>query len=241
MINIILCDDNAVLLEHYKKLLNELGKKYKFNISIKTFSSGESLLFNLSENANQADIIYLDIVMNNINGIEVANQLREINCFSEIIFLTSSEEYVFESFDSSPLNYIIKGSHLEKEKFEKIFLSAIEITQKQVKEVICFENRQEKKIIKLHEITHFEICGRKITVYNNNESFEFYETMDGLLNKLPSEIFVRCHRSFIVNIKYIGILTSKMLSLETGEEIPIGITYAKDVKATLSNHLIGNL
>ena len=241
MINIILCDDNAALLEHYTKLLNELGQKHNLNISIKPFKSGESLLFNLSENVNQADIIYLDIVMHNTNGIEVAKQLRDSNCHSEIIFLTSSEEYVFESFDSSPLHYIIKGSHSERENFERIFLRAIELAQNKEKAVICFENKQETKNIKLHEITYFEIRGRKITVYNNNESFEFYETMDGLQNKLPSEIFVRCHRSYIVNIKYIGTFTSKLLSLATGEEIPIGFTYAKDVKTALSNHLIGTL
>ncbi|MFA6847922.1 MAG: response regulator [Lachnospiraceae bacterium] len=110
MLNVFLCDDNEVLLTRYKKILTAIAKKHDHDVRFSLFTSGESLIFNLADSPNDADIIFLDILMGKVNGIDTARQLRAAGCTAEIIFLTSSDEFVFESFDTSPLHYILKGS-----------------------------------------------------------------------------------------------------------------------------------
>ncbi len=121
MTNIILCDDNSSLLEKYKNILHDLSQKHDFDIMITTFFSGEHLLFHLADDPNQADIIFMDILMQDLNGIDTAKRLRMLGCHSEIIFLSSSAEFVFESFDVAPLQYIIKDSESELKKLEQVF------------------------------------------------------------------------------------------------------------------------
>ncbi|MEM1486215.1 LytTR family DNA-binding domain-containing protein [Oscillospiraceae bacterium PP1C4] len=239
MINIILCDDNTVLLEKYKKVLNQLAEKYCYDISITTFFSGEQLLFHLSENPNEASIIYLDILMLDLNGIDTAKRLRQIGCHSEIIFLTSCKDFVFESFDAYPLHYIVKDSKSEREKLEQAFLKSIKLTLEKEKELfLCSRGRQKKKI-PLHKISYFEIHGRIVAVHYEGKSFDFYSNMDTLQVDLNEKFFIRCHRSFLVNLKFIDTINKDNLLLSSGDVIPLGSTYAKDVKRSFASCLSG--
>lgn len=239
MVNIYLCDDNKILLERYKKKLASLAEKYQYQVSISAFQSGEQLLFHLSDNPNEADIIYLDILMGNINGIDTAKKLREIGCLSEIIFLTSSEEFVFESFDASPLYYIVKGSATEANKMEQVFVKAMNLVMEKESEVFLCESGSLKKKIPLCKISFFEIKGRVVTVHFHEGNFDFYAGIDAIESKVNDKKFVRCHRSFVVNLRYIDAIHKNDLLLTTGEVIPLGATYAKGVKLAFSSSLSG--
>lgn len=238
MTSIYLCDDNEVLLSRYKQQITELALKHSVEYCITTFTSGEQLLFHLCENPNDADIIYLDIIMGKMNGLDVAKKLRETGFFGEIIFLTSSEEYVFDSFDANPLYYILKESPHEKSKLEESFLRGVSLTSKKATEFFICANRMEKKQIPLHLISYFEIHSRVVTVhYDGQKVFEFYSSMDSLLSQLNQHSFIRCHRSYVIGLKYIDTLDAKDVLLTTGKKIPIGTTYMKDLKLAFSKSL----
>lgn len=238
MTNIYLCDDNEILLNRYKQQLIDLAIKHSVEHCITTFSSGEQLLFHLSENPNDADLIYLDIVMGKTDGLTVAKKLREQGFTGEIIFLTSSEEFVFDSFDANPLYYIIKDSSREQCKFEESFLRGISLTSKKATEFFICANRNEKKQIPLHLISYFEIQSRIVTVnYEDHKTFEFYSTMENLLSLLNPQNFIRCHRSYVISLKHIDTIEAKDVILTTGKVIPIGATYIKDLKLAFSKSL----
>lgn len=240
MIHIYLCDDNKPLREHYQNKLSLLAKKHDFQVSFSAFSSGEQLLFHLSENPNQADIIYLDILMGTLNGIETAKQLREIHCNAEIIFLTSSEAFVFQAFDTSPMNYIIKGAAEENEKLETTFVKAIHLALEKDSDVFLCRNANQRKKIPLQKISHFEIRGRIVTVYFNDETFDFYSSINTIEETLKGKNFIRCHRSYLVNFSYINSVNKTNLLLTNGMKVPLGSTYVKDVKVALSS-IISNI
>lgn len=238
MTNIYLCDDNEVLLNRYKQQITDLTVKHSIEHCITTFTSGEQLLFHLSENPNTADIIYLDILMDKMNGLEAAKKLRETGYNGEIIFLTSSEEYVFDSFDVNPLYYILKDSGNEQSKFEESFLRGISLTSKKATEFFICANRAEKKQIPLHLISYFEIRSRVVTVhYDGPKVFEFYCSMESLLSQLSRNSFIRCHRSYVISLKYIDTIEAKDVILASGIKIPIGATYMKDLKLAFSKSL----
>lgn len=238
MTNIYLCDDNDLLLNRYKQKIIDLAATHSIEHCITTFRSGEQLLFHLSENPNDADIIYLDILMGKMNGLEVAKKLREKGFYGEIVFLTSSEEFVFDSFDANPLYYILKDSSREQSKLEESFLRGISLTKKKATEVFICANRNEKKQIPLHLLSYFEIHRRIVTVnYDENKTFEFYSSMENLLSRLDRQYFIRCHRSYVINLKYIDTIEAKDVILTNKKIIPIGTTYVKDLKLAFSKSL----
>ncbi len=206
-------------------------------VTISSFSTGEQLLFHLSDNPNQADIIYLDILMGSLNGMDTAKKLRENKCKSEIVFLTTSEDYVYDAFDISPVHYLLKTA-TSPEKFEEVFLRAVELVRKKETDMFICEVANTQKVIPIKDISFFEIWKRVITVhYNGKETVEFYSTMEELEKQLMDKGFVRIHRSFIVNLHYISKFQQNSLYLKTGENIPIGVTYMKRVRQSFTEYI----
>lgn len=238
MVKVYLCDDNAVLLEKYQETLSKVAAHNGIEIACQLFSSGEQLLFHMEDDANAADIIYLDIVMPGPSGIEVAKRLRGSGCQSEIIFLTSSTEFVFDSFDVDPLHYILKGS-AEDAKFEEVFLRAVELAARKIKEIFVCKSGGVRKQIPLRSIAYFDAQNRTVVVHFDKKTFSFYSTMERLEKELDDSYFCRCHRSYIINLHFIDEMEKNELVLITGERIPIGAAYTKPLKLALSACLSG--
>ncbi|MFT3985961.1 MAG: response regulator, partial [Lachnospiraceae bacterium] len=98
LLTVYLCDDSRETIEKYSDLITRTAQKNQIDIALSVFENGESLIFHLSDTPDLPDIIYLDILMGKLNGIDTAKRLREFGCKAEIIFLTTSEDYVFDSF-----------------------------------------------------------------------------------------------------------------------------------------------
>ena len=239
MVIIYLCDDYKQMRDKYSILINKFAYKNQMTISLSTFTSGEELLFHMYDDPNQADIIFLDILMGAINGIEVAKQLRKLGCSSEIIFLTTSEDYVFEAFDISPVQYLLKNITSE-ERFEEILQRAVTLTVGKKTEMFICEYNNIRKVIPIKNISYFEIWKRLIKVHyhiHEDEIFMYYGTMEQLEQQLQNKDFVRLHRSYMVNLQYISKFQRSNLLLKTGEVIPIGVTYMKLVEQAFSNYI----
>jgi len=237
MMTVYLCDDNQEELDKYARMIDKIARKNNMAVSISSFNSGEQLLFHLSDSPDQADIIYLDILMGKLNGMETAKRLREIGCKSEIIFLTTSEDYVYDAFDISPVQYLLK-TETSTNKFEQVFLRAAALVQRKETDMFVFESGNVQKVIPAKDISYFEIWKRVVTVhYNGTEKDSFYSTMEELESRLQDKGFIRIHRSYIVSLSYISKFQQNSLFLKTGENIPIGVTYMKKVRQAFSDYI----
>ncbi|ABX41974.1 LytR/AlgR family response regulator transcription factor [Lachnoclostridium phytofermentans] len=237
MLTILLCDDNKETLSQYAGLTQKIARKNKVEVVISAFSSGEQLLFHLSDNPDKADIIYLDILMSKLNGLDTARKLRELECKAEIVFLTTSEDYVFDAFDVSPVQYLIKAT-MSAEKFEQVFLRALALVQKKATDMFLCESANTQTVIPIKDISFFEIWKRVVTVhYNRTETINFYSKMEELEKQLLNKGFVRIHRSYIVNLTYISKFQQNSLYLKTGENVPIGVTYMKQVRRAFFDYI----
>ncbi|NWL88524.1 DNA-binding response regulator [Paenibacillus sp. 79R4] len=237
MITIYLCDDNEDTIEKYGRWITDIAKRHNVEITLFTSISSEALLFHLSESPNQAAIIYMDILMGSMNGIEAARQLRESGCQAEIIFLTTSEDYVYDAFDISPVQYLLKSS-TSVERFEEVFLRAVALSEKKAASMFLCEVGNTKQLIPIKDISYFEIWKRIIMVhYNGTDTAEFYGTMDQVEQQLQNKNFIRVHRSYLVSMPYISKFQPRHLLLKTGEIIPVGVTYMKMVRQMFSEYI----
>lgn len=107
MIKIAICDDDKNIAAKVENILEEIGKENLLKISIDVFYSGESLQ-KFYENGNTYDLIYLDIEMTMLNGIEVAKYIRERDRYTIIIYISSHEEYLIQLFEVEPFRFIRK-------------------------------------------------------------------------------------------------------------------------------------
>lgn len=238
MITIFLCDDNSETVERYSNLIKQTARREQIDISISAFYNGRSLLFHMSDTPDLPDIIYLDILMDDLNGVNTAKKLRELGCYAEIIFLTSSDDYVFDSFDVSPVYYLLKAETSET-KFEQVFLRAVHLSNSKVTQKFICKSGALRKVIPIKEISHFVIWKGIVTIhYGKNEKFEYWITMEELDEQLREKNFVRTHRSYIVNLQYIAEFQRRTIILKTGEMIPVGVTYEEKVKSTFLDYMI---
>lgn len=237
MLKVVLCDDNDNSVRKYAELISQIAEKNQFEVVISCFESGESLLFHYTDTLEQIDILYLDILMNQTDGMETARKLRDCGCTAQIIFLTSCEDYVYDAFDVNAMQYLLKDD-TSLEKFELIFLRAVELASIKKDELFTFEFDGETGVIPMHEISYLEIWQRLVTVhYGDGKTAKFYGRMEQLEEKLRGKNFARSHRSFLVHLPYIMMFRHQSLLLKTGENVPVGVTYTQTLKRVFSDYI----
>lgn len=230
--NIFICDDSAEQISLCKKSLQRLCAEHGVHASIQTFPSGEALLFEAEDSYASLDLIYLDIRMPGLNGLETAKRLREIGYLGDIVFFTITPDYAIDGYDVSALHYVVK-EQTSSEKFEEIFLRACERKQRRESEVLVLTCAGESRCVPVEDIRYFEIQQRIVTVYYGTERFEFYSTMMRLEEQLFNKGFVRTHKSFLVGKRFIHSIDSTRVVLDSGEELPVGKRYYADSLASI--------
>lgn len=234
MVNICLCDDDKDILNYYCTIINKICVLNNRIINLEIFESGEGLLFEIEENIQKFDIIIIDIFMKKLNGIETAKMLRTYGYTGILIFLTSSDEFALEAFGVESLNYIIKDENQIK-RFESVFLKAVmQIEDKKNNKIIVYSNKQ-RKILDLDNIEYMESVTKKINIYYSTKKIEKINyTLNEILEQTNKYGFIRCHKSYIVNINYILSFNKMQCVLKNDIIIPIGRKYYNSFKEEFS-------
>ena len=182
---------------------------------------------------NKCDIIFLDVEMPEMNGLELIVTLREK---PQIILVTSKEEYALKAFDLDVCDYILKPPSYSR------FLKAVT----KAKEIIQHENdlpssseflfvKVDARIIKIDftEIDFVKGTGDYVTIYTDKKQYIVHSTMSGIENKLPEKYFVRVHKSYIINMRKISSIEDTNI-ISAGQIIPIGGIFKNDFFKRLS-------
>lgn len=233
MISIALCDNEDVFLDLYQSKLELISQKFNIHLDITRFSSGESLLFYLADNLNKFQIIYLDIMMNGINGVDTALEIRKLNPLVKIIFLTSSTEFVYHAFDANASNYLIKDLH--DNKFEDVFMTSVKEIQRQDNQPhFTMTSQKGSVLIPFRDIVYFESYKRLLICHTaSKKTFEYYYKISDLAEDLKDKSFILVHRSYLVNFQYILKLTKSEVYLKDGSILPVSRNNYDLVKSKL--------
>lgn len=225
MIRIAICEDQTNQQDLLKKYLQQILKDYKNSYEILIYQSGEDLLKNYPQNV---DIFILDIQMYNINGMDVARKIREIDENKvEIIFITSLVEYIQEGYEVRAYRYLLKP--INYDDLEKHMINCIKEIEKREKYLIISDKNNIKKI-KQSEITYIEIQKKDMTIHTINGDYLIKNTMDKIEREIDNISFYRCHKSFLVNLEYVERIKQYVAILENKEEVLISRHRFKDTK-----------
>jgi two-component system, LytTR family, response regulator LytT len=226
MTNIAICDDQKYELDIIVSILNEWGNRTKNYIHKEIFVDGRTLINYCVMMENQIDIILLDIQMNQMNGIEVANKIREMNQQVIIIFVTNYLDSIFEGYKVRAFRYIMKDN-MNKELLTAIEDALLELEDNQK----YFQYFAKGKTLKIFysDIIYFESKARVIDIHTVKSIEIFYGKINTIEESLKED-FIRCHQSYVVNLKYIAGIEGNYLMIITGERIPISESRKSEVK-----------
>lgn len=240
MFTICICDDNIEFLSILSNKLNNIASKNNIDINIIKYSSEKQLLFDIYEEKNIIDIYILDVLIGELTGIDIANEIRKENFFSQIIFLSSSKDHVFSALDTMPLHYLLKYE-VDDKKLEEVFMKAISIINPNKNNIFFYKTGHSIKSININKIVFFEIKNRIVFLKCNDGFIEnFYFSMKNLVEKVDNNRFIQIHRSFLVNSYYIKSIDGKNLILYDGTILPIGEKYIKNLKIQYSKFILND-
>ena len=214
------CDDDLIFLQELSNFLNQYGEQYHCNMEYEMYTNPLELVEKI-EKGIYYDVIFLDVLMPGINGIQCAKDIRSFDNFVKIVFLTSSPEFAVESYSVRAYQYLLKP--VQK---ENLFLT-LKLLEKEseTEETNLFIVKSKNGItrISLSKLEYCEVMNRKIILHlSNGEECECNLRMNELEEKINQfQMFLKPHRSFLVNMDYIRTLTTHSIILECGTKIPV--------------------
>ncbi|MEG0456793.1 MAG: LytTR family DNA-binding domain-containing protein [Oscillospiraceae bacterium] len=224
MLKIIICDDEQSSLENTKKFIQTWAIKKNIMTKLFSFNNGQALLEKLK--IINPDIIFLDIMMPNLNGINTAKEVRDKNKNVKIIFITASPEFALDSYSVKANGYCLKPIDQKRiseilEDFEQEYNENFKFIM--VKTDYCY------KKINYNQIEYIEAQNKKVGFFlDSGEKFEAIEPFRVFEEILLKEFcFFKCHRSYIVYIPNVDHFNSFEIKTKSGVTIPISRSHAK--------------
>lgn len=229
MLKIAVCDDETYYLNRIVDLLKrELKKRDIRDYIIEEYVLGTSLL---KENRFlEYDIVFLDINMPEINGLKIAERIREIRTKVILVFVTAFIDYALEGYKTEAIRFLLKDT------LEQTMPECVEaITRKlalQTYKMKC-SCREGEKEIPIDRICYIESKAHRLffnILENESEQYNLYDKLDNMEEQLSMYGFLRIHKSFLVNTKYIEEIVNYVVWLKDGRQLPVPRERFKQVK-----------
>lgn len=228
MINCIAIDDEPralEVIERYCGKINDLALKATFREPVKAIEF---------INHEKIDLIFLDINMPDINGLQL---IATLAAKPMVIFTTAYSNYAVESYNLNAIDYLLKPITFERfvaavNKASAIFGAKSKAAKNESSETIFIKSGSQTHQVKVSDILYLEKDGNYITVYLKNKRILMRENMADIFNIIPANEFVRVHKSYIVAIEHITMIEIHQLTIN-GEKIPIGSTYRELLRTRL--------
>lgn len=227
--NILICDDAT----NDSQALLKIIRKYEYNMDISIFNFADDAISAIKDGYN-FDIAFLDIIMPNINGIQLAEKFRSLGFTGYIVFLTSSNDYACESYNVNAFSYLLKPA-CEKSVFKLIDKIKDNIENKDNTGILV-NTKQASQFILFSEILYVDVMSHTVSLYlTNGNKLELYTTLRDFSQKLLCDNrFAYCHRSYIVNIYKIKTIKLNTLILYNDNCLPISKKF-NDIKSKYLN------
>ena len=194
---IAICDDEVSMVQ----ILEEKIKKLLPDAVIEKYLSGDELI----ASGSKPDILFLDIQMPGMDGMETAKMLRQDNEDMILIFVTAAEEYVFQAFDVGAFHYLVKP--FSDEKLKEVVTKAVHNIKRSSRlekdeKYIMVQTAGSHIKIFLRDIVYAEVYNRKVIIHTRSTDIEYYGKLQELSDMAGTDFF-RTHRAYLVHFKYV--------------------------------------
>ena len=229
MYKVGICDDNIAFGSQMEKYLEEYAKREAIPLDIVIFGSGSEYLKYLQAEA-PIDILFLDIELEEkINGIFVGKKIRMDlrNEITQIVYVSALEEYAIQLFQNRPFDFLVKP--IEAAKIYHVLDNIYRISGKNS---VGFEFQTQNSTYRISykDILYFQSTGRKINIVMKKEIRTFYGKLNEIEKRIPENVFLRIHKSYLVNKNYVKEFTYEWVKMLNGDVLNISKINRADVR-----------
>lgn len=230
MYNIGICDDGENICTAIENMLLQYAAKKGIQVDTIAWYTGEGLKRYL-EQGNPLDILFLDIELLRMSGIEIGDYIRNQldNLGLQIIYISAKSSYAQSLFRTQPLDFLVKP--IEQRDIDDVLDRAIKLLKRK-REKFEFQRGGEYYYLAMGDIMYLCSKGRKIEVVTKDETYEFYGKLKDI-EKNMQDTFLMIHHSYIINREYIFRYTYETIELINGTVLSISEARRKQVRESL--------
>lgn len=220
MLRIAICDDETdardALRFQLEKVLIEDAEEIVYE-----FSSGTNAASWLANHPGEIDLLFLDVEMKGLNGMETAEKIRTFNEQIMIVFVTGYSDYVFDGYHVGALDYLVKP--VSEEKLRQLIGRARTKSAQEESHTFSLKNMDGTWRFRLCDILFFYSDRRKVMLVTAKGEYSFYARLDEIEHQL-SPYFVRIHQRYLINPSHVDYLGSESVTIN-GQELPCSRRY----------------
>lgn len=222
MLQIAICDDEKGFIKQEKEWICEYMNRAGYQFCIDTYTSGIEFLA-MGEEVSKYDIIFLDVSMEAIDGMEAAKQIREYTQTAYIVFVTAFITYSLEGYKVDAIRYILKDDASLEKAIEECLDTIVE-KMRYIEHRHTFEFQEGRMSLFLDDIIYIESNLHKLVFHltgGEGGQYTMYGRLDHIENLLKDGEFCRVHKSYLVNLKYVEQVERYQAKLSTGDTVSI--------------------
>lgn len=228
MFSIAICDDEKIICSQVEKIILNYAVKNNEKIDVQVFNSGEELC-RFFEKGQTVDLIFLDIEMNVVNGIEAGRKIREglDNQTVQIVYISGKDQYYRELFDVRPMHFLHKP--IEEAELIKDLRLAMKLADK-LGGVFIYKKGYETCRKPVKDILYFASSNREVMMVTEEGREVFYGKLDEVYEQVAKYHFLYIHKSYIVNYFYVTKFKYEEVTMANMEVLPISQSRRKTIR-----------
>ena len=232
MIKIAICDDKPLMAQEFAGHLADYMKENRITAyDISSFPDGRSLL----NAVDRFDVIFLDIQMEQPDGMETAKLLRRRGDHSLLVFVTVLKELVFDAFQVEAYDYLLKP--LDSARFHQTMDRVLRSLEQKTTEDIVIQRGTGCEVVLLSDIVYCEVLGRKVYLHKSDGTVsDYYDKLEDLERRVDGRFF-KCHRSYLVNLDYVRGCQDGQVLLSQGERVPASRLRERELTRALLRYM----
>lgn len=218
MIKVAICEDSEVERKLLQKIVDVLMKERGLDFYIDTFEEGEELINGYSN--HPFDLIFLDIMMSGLDGIETGRQVRRLDSNVEIVYCTASEDFAIAAYEIHAMGYLLKP--YEPGRIGAVIDYYVQKHPQNEQNFLEVKFRRKSVIIPYNDIIYMESDNKVVYIYTiTRGNVKVYNKLDVLEEQISQKRFLRCHQSYLVNLQHVAGLVDSDFIMINDEMIPI--------------------
>jgi len=233
---IAICEDEDIYSAQLAEYINEWAKEKSVFVEIFTFISAEKFLYEW-EDSEDYDLMFLDIKMGSMSGMELAKIIRKTNRDIPIIFVTNMAEYAVEGYSVDAMQYLLKPAKKEScfDCLDKVYQS------ERIQKYFLFKDLEKTVRIPHKNIIYIEKFAHNATIVTTTGKYSLRKTTAQLLSELDDNLFVKCHKSYIINIRHMESISKTFALMSNKTEIPLSKDMVKEINERFYKHNVNKV
>lgn len=234
MLRIAICDDETdardALRFQLEKILIEDAEEIVYE-----FSSGTNAASWLANHPGEIDLLFLDVEMKGLNGMETAEKIRTFDEQIMIVFVTGYSDYVFDGYHVGALDYLVKP--VSEEKLRQLIGRVRTKSAQEESHTFSLKNMDGTWRFRFSDILYFYSDRRKVILVTAKGEYPFYARLDEVERKLASD-FIRVHQRYLINPANVDYLGSESITIN-GQQLPCSRKYRETALSKIARSMMG--